>query len=367
MERLIRFLCERVWDTEWSGVLFYTPSGNLEDGSLEIHCVDIFPMDIGNATYTEFTMSPDVISYMAENPELLDCKMGLVHSHNNMSTFFSGTDTATLREEGNERNHFVSLIVNNAGTYTAAITRKIKYHSVRDLSYEGFEGTVNIDGKEESEGEEIEYFPLEIVFEEEADNEIKCIADRLKQIKEKKSSLVKTTTNDTTSSATTYYNWPRWENPLPSTPPAHSYSNTVKEPTLFDDEPYWKWKPTSTAKDTSEELVTPEDVEKALCQLITGSVSVFKLEPDARKKVVSTIDQRFSNRFKGDTGFALFEYWATDFIDFLLWYSLGDRDVDECEAAGELAEKLVEALKKLPKSKYIDKYIELLITNANKL
>ena len=85
VERQIRFLCERVWSTEWSGVLFYTYEGNLEDGSLKIICKDIYPMDIGSTTYTEFSMSPDVIGYMASNTELLDCKMGLIHSHNNMS------------------------------------------------------------------------------------------------------------------------------------------------------------------------------------------------------------------------------------------------------------------------------------------
>lgn len=85
VERKIRFLCERVWDTEWSGVLFYTYTGNFEDNSMVVTCKDIFPMDIGTTTYTEFNMSPDVISYMAENPELLDCKTGLIHSHNNMS------------------------------------------------------------------------------------------------------------------------------------------------------------------------------------------------------------------------------------------------------------------------------------------
>lgn len=79
VERLIRFLCERVWDTEWSGVLFYTPSGTFEDGTLEIRCEDILPMDVGTTTYTEFNMSPDVISYMAQKPELLDCKTGLIH------------------------------------------------------------------------------------------------------------------------------------------------------------------------------------------------------------------------------------------------------------------------------------------------
>ena len=41
-------------------------------------------------------------------------------------TFFSGTDKATLQSEGSDMNHFVSLIVNNAGKYTAGVTRKVK-------------------------------------------------------------------------------------------------------------------------------------------------------------------------------------------------------------------------------------------------
>jgi len=42
-----------------------------------------------------------------------------------MEAFFSGTDLATLRSEGVDRNCFVSLIVNNRGTYSAAVTRKV--------------------------------------------------------------------------------------------------------------------------------------------------------------------------------------------------------------------------------------------------
>jgi hypothetical protein len=56
--------------------------------------------------------------------DLMDCDQGLIHSHNSMATFFSSTDDSTLVEEGKDRNFFVSLIVNNAGTYTAAVTRK---------------------------------------------------------------------------------------------------------------------------------------------------------------------------------------------------------------------------------------------------
>lgn len=370
VERQIRFLCERVWDTEWSGVLFYTPSGNFEDGSLEIRCVDILPMDIGNATYTEFNMSPDVISYMAQKPELLDCKMGLIHSHNNMSTFFSGTDTSTLQEEGNDRNHFVSLIVNNAGNYTAAITRKIKYHSIRDLSYEGFNGTVAIDGKEEYEGEEIEYFNLEIVFEEETEDRFKEIADRLKEIKESKKPTTPAYSNWTPSTTTSIYNSPSYSSP--------SYT---KYPSLFDDADfgYPTYPKANSSKEsikevaksvnfsTDKELVSPSTIEEIVNQLITGSVTVTKLSRESKEKLIKSMDARFNARFgTEDSGQMLFKYWATDFIEFLLWYTLNNPDIDECDAATEIANKTVAALQKFPKSKYIDIYIDLFIKYADK-
>lgn len=87
VEQKIRHLCRRVWEKEWSGTLFYKAEGSFEDNSLVITCVDIFVMDIGTATYTEFDMSPDVMTYMTEHPELMEegINMGLIHSHNNMS------------------------------------------------------------------------------------------------------------------------------------------------------------------------------------------------------------------------------------------------------------------------------------------
>lgn len=85
VEKKIRYLCQQISDIEWSGALFYTPEGSFEDDSLVIKCTDIFPMDIGTAAYTEFDMSPDVINYMAYNPELLDGQVGLIHSHNKMA------------------------------------------------------------------------------------------------------------------------------------------------------------------------------------------------------------------------------------------------------------------------------------------
>lgn len=379
VERTIRFLCERVWDTEWSGVLFYTPSGNFEDGSLEIRCVDILPMDIGNATYTEFNMSPDVISYMAQKPELLDCKMGLIHSHNNMSTFFSSTDTATLQEEGNDRNHFVSLIVNNAGKYTAAITRKIKYHSIRDLSYEGFNGPVNLNDKEEFEGEEIEYFNLDIVFEEQPNDNFKEIADRLAEIKKNKAAAAP-------KGGTSYNPYSPYGQYSSNRPAVPTTSNVYKpswqkEPTLFDDDDDIVWhnpaNPYATSvkketeakpKATDKYLLSNADIEKALIQLVTGSVTITSLDKETRKKVIDSVNTRFENRFgKGEVGIKLFEYWAVDFIEFILWYSFGDKDYDEVEVAAELAERLAAALEKLPQNPFIEKYIDILVGYAGKL
>lgn len=360
VEKLIRFLCERVWDTEWSGVLFYTPSGNFEDGSLEIRCEDILPMDIGSTTYTEFNMSPDVISYMAQHPELLDYKMGLIHSHNNMSTFFSGTDLSTLQEEGNERNHFVSLIVNNAGKYTAAITRKIKYTSVRSFSYEGFNGTVSDGHQETIDGEELEYFNLDIVFEEPEENPFGEVADRLSEIKKAKQEATKTTTNIYTPDSYTSKYWGK----------DYQLHKQDVQPTLFNDDD-WDYPGKSwgapVVQSTKPESKLSELVDRIIPQLITGNVTYTRGDNNYMKKALESMEKRFDARFgTGHEGMLLFEYWATDFIEFLTWYSI-DETIDGAPTSEELVKALSEKLGALPvKNDYIDKYIELLTSYVDK-
>lgn len=374
VERLIRFLCEKIWNTEWSGVLFYTPTGKFEDGSLEIHCVDIFPMDVGSTTYTEFDMSPDVISYMTQNPELLDCKMGLIHSHNNMATFFSGTDTDTLQEEGAERNHFVSLIVNNEGSYTAAITRKIKYISTRELSYEGFDGTVELPEKDTTEGEEIEYFNLNIVFENNPKDEFSEVASRIAEIKAAKTTKSywgdynSQTSGDSTKTSLSYPGL--WDD-------AYNYYEEAKK------EPYeYPWnkpaisKPeskksviiTNKAATSLDKAVNDELITGIVNQLITGSVTVTKLDEDSKKKLVNSITRRFDKRFGAeDSNHTLFKNWAVDFIEYLLWYSVDDPSLDECEVTCEIARKTIDALKKLPDNEYIEDYINLFTSYVDRI
>lgn len=196
VEEKIRYLLRKFPSTEWSGVLFVTHEGSFEDNDLVITCKDIYPMDLGNATFTEFTMNEDVAAYMSENIELFDCDLQLIHSHHQMSTQPSGTDLNTLKEEGNERNCFVSLIVNNAGKYYAAITRKVQTKSevtVKKLgtSYEFFgDGSKEVehDNTETTkviEKEVIEYFDLE-VERHEVPNTLEYLDARFDEIAKKK-------------------------------------------------------------------------------------------------------------------------------------------------------------------------------------
>ena len=85
VERKIRYLLRKFPSTEWSGVLFYTHEGSFENNDIIITCKDIFPMDLGSSTYTDFNMNEDVAAYTADNIELFDCELGLCHSHHSMA------------------------------------------------------------------------------------------------------------------------------------------------------------------------------------------------------------------------------------------------------------------------------------------
>lgn len=229
VEAKIRHLCNRVHDVEWSGTLFYKVEGSLDEGSLIATCMDIFVMDIGTGGYTEYSEAPDVISYMCEHPELLEEGVfeGLVHSHNHMATFFSGTDTDTLIEEGTNANHFLSLIVNNAGKYTAGITRKIvddikaKVHITytKNTYYDSFgnnrvilaDNTVSETDKEESKViEYIEWFEADI-DKAEVSNDFEDIDARLSEIRDNKAKQIRASKvhNSYNSYIPSSYNWNR--------------------------------------------------------------------------------------------------------------------------------------------------------------
>lgn len=367
VERKIRFTCQKVWNTEWSGTLFFTHEGSFENNDLVIRCVDIYIMDIGTQAYTEFDMNPDVIAYMTEHSELLDCQLGLIHSHNNMSTFFSGTDTATLKEEGRDRNNFVSLIVNNAGSYTAAITRRIKSKQVMEsVSYEFFgDGEKQDTKKYVSDADEIEWFYLKI--EKEGDNySFPDMAARLEEIKQAKAEKAKKAQTPVYSSgykpviANSYdtkagpANLVKKEDDKPKVVQPTLFDNTDDLP--FDDNYSLPYGQVTFDKVTLKSLVL---------QLITGSIIISNDSKIDITKWAKSMSALYEKRFgKGEEGMKNFKIWADTYAEYLTWYvtdeKLEELGFDETEICAICAHDMIEELTKLPENDYIKGYIDAL-------
>ncbi len=116
----INYLCREINKVEWSGMLFYSLSGDGEDVS-NITCVlkDIYPMHKGSSGYTEYEYNEQIVEVMSNNPELMEYRVGHIHSHHTMTTFFSGTDMEELHDNAPNHHYYLSVIVNNYGEVCA--------------------------------------------------------------------------------------------------------------------------------------------------------------------------------------------------------------------------------------------------------
>lgn len=367
VERKIRFACQKVWSTEWSGTLFFTHEGSFENNDLVIRCVDIYIMDIGTQAYTEFDMNPDVIAYMTEHSELLDCQLGLIHSHAGMQTFFSGTDTATLKEEGRDRNNFVSLIVNNAGSYTAAITRRVKSKQVKEsVSYEFFGDGEKQNTKEYvSDTDEIEWFYLKI--EKEGENySFPDMAARLEEIKQAKAekakkaqipvypSSYKPITTSSYGANAGSANFVKKKADRPKVVQGTFFDNV--DDLSFDDSYSIPYGQVTFDKVTLKSLVL---------QLITGSIIISNDSKIDIAKWAKSMPALYEKRFgKGEEGMENFKMWADTYAEYLTWYAtdkkLEELGFDETEICAICAHDMIEELTKLPENDYIKGYIDAL-------
>lgn len=167
LERKIRVLCEKFPKTEWSGQLFYTYTGSFANKDIVFTAEDLLFMDEGSAVDTEFYLDEgNAASYIADH-ELFGHQIGLIHSHNVMNAFFSGQDDSMLKQEGSSRNHFLSLVVNNAGNYVARVTTKevITYSLTKSSEMKTFNNADIVTAPTTENGVEtvVSYYDLDIV------------------------------------------------------------------------------------------------------------------------------------------------------------------------------------------------------------
>lgn len=341
VEKKIRLLCKNISNIEWSGVLFYTVEGSFKDNSLTIRCMDLFQMDIGSSSFTEYKLNPDVINYMTEHPELLNkgVYQGLIHSHHSMTAFFSETDINTLWSQGKDMNCFVSLIVNNKGKYTAAVTRKITisktiqekrmYHVWGDEVIDE-----NVSGYATEEETEVCWNILDIVIEKEVEPFEDEMIARIKEIEELKNReyLMKQKTS----------------------------LNTVRQPMVTDRKfkEYVTNLGTTASAEKEKAVIPPSLVDRIVAQTITCSAIVPLTTEVTVKNWVKNMEILYTRCFHHIKNF---ESFAVNFADFLI-NSAVDIELEEYnsdDAPSELALEVIAKLEEFPSNVWLDKWIEI--------
>jgi hypothetical protein len=109
----------RFKDDEWSGPAWYKIKTDSDGYPEEWKIVHFHPLNLGTHTATEFE-AKDVAGILEDtyknNKNLLkNTYMGLIHSHNTMGSFFSGTDKDTLLDMAPVENFYGSTIVASSG------------------------------------------------------------------------------------------------------------------------------------------------------------------------------------------------------------------------------------------------------------
>lgn len=343
VQRKIREWCYHFPTKEWSGTLFYTVEGSFEDNSLVITCKDIYVSDIGSATYTEFDHNADIVAYQAMN-DLLDCYTGLIHSHNQMATFFSGTDRNTLIEEGMDMPHFLSLIVNNAGVYAAKITRRVSLQTSK-ITYPTFGGESKSEEVESTVNEYLEAFPLEIDIQE--DTSIKDeVTQRIKEIEAEKTAARRTDFPSTKEEDA----FSDGEDGVYSTR-EFPLQRTLIQPTLFPTEEIFS----SKTDGSWVNIEVPQELaQRLLIQLVTGSITAgFSDKFDIEKWCSSVMEKAFLRRFPDPQDL---ENWLDNYIEFLTWYTDWKevKNEDSDMIAKAVAAKLLNMCEQLPDNKILD-------------
>ncbi len=309
---------------------------------------------------------------------------GNIMSHNQMPAFFSRQDLATLREEGNDRNCFVSLIVNNEGTYQAAVTRKMQKKTevvTKSLgtSYEFFgDGPIITEEDPMSEvtqvidREVIEYFMLDI-HKEEVDNPLSYLDARFDEIESQKKKGI---TVETPWQSTEKIPAPKWDKDgsLVKSLPSDLHDNddfsfrdwlnykgeketkTIKEPTLFSEEVM------DELVDTSKWEPDPEIIHHLVCQLVTCSLIINK-DIDLKQWVVRHMEKKYDEIFGAVN--EEFSSWVDCYVEFILSHYNDphipeDIYLDWDLLQSKIATAIADELGEYPSNNYLEAYNEAL-------
>lgn len=252
-------------------------------------------------------------------------------SHNRMQTMFSGTDINTLYSEGDEQNHFVSLIINNAGLYNAAITRKVKGErktvttGTESLTYKSFNNVEKVITSQPFHSEatqevyRLEYYMMNVEIETSVSYERNPLDIRLDELQ---------------ASSKSYINKRKYSgNPYSSYLPGKTYNPLVVtqnkpavpiQTTLFDD--YKDLDPDKIAESVEQGIIDYDKIhiEKHIMmshirQLITLNLMAGTNPNIDLRQWDNNMEKALDKRFVKSNNDALkdYEYVIDSFVDIL--------------------------------------------------
>ena len=105
-------------DLEWSGPAWYQVETDKDGFPVSWKILHFHPLNLGGHAATEWE-AKDLAKILGDTyrkfPKLKKAFTGLIHSHNTMGAFLSGTDTTTLETMAPDKNFYGSLVVASSG------------------------------------------------------------------------------------------------------------------------------------------------------------------------------------------------------------------------------------------------------------
>ena len=257
-------------------------------------------------------------------------------------------------------NHFVSLIVNNAGKYTAGITRraKVKQTVNEEFSYPTW-GDERVRGNRTFtvEKECVQWFNFDIEIEGVSNDFEEEMLARIKEIRASKaaksySGLSIRQYSNKGGYPIGDYGMPRVNtvNETKAGPANMIERKEPVQPSLFPDEVLIDYEHLHV----NEEIVDWVVKQTITCSLIIPHDSNIDVE-----KWAKSMDSLYSKRFEDEVEF---EAFASNFVDYLINYTEDPEAaayLDNTEMGAVLAYQVREKLNKLPKNKWLDIWMKM--------
>lgn len=186
----INILHNRVGKKEWSGLLLYEviSGGPSKASDFVLKARHIFLMDIGNSGFTEYETDSDIVDLYDNIEGAMDMKIGHIHTHHDMSAFFSATDTDELQENVDKHNYYLSLIVNFSGEYKAKVAFISDVHTHSKMSFIDDNGKKS-HFKTDTIGKNMVTIDMDIVYDYDEDffyNRYTQVVEKMKKKAERK-------------------------------------------------------------------------------------------------------------------------------------------------------------------------------------